>query len=123
MAGSSRRLLWLGWALGAAAVVLVAAFAGITLWIRADVRDATEMAIREYPGDDGTVALIAIVESEDQPLRARNRAVWALGQLRDPRALPILERHYTGEPCDHARMLCQHELKKAIDLIRPRATQ
>jgi PBS lyase HEAT-like repeat len=116
----SRRLTWIGWALGTGAVILVAAFAGITLWIRADVRNATEMAVREYPGD-GTLALIVFVESDDHPLAERNRAVWALGQLRDPRALPTLERHYTGKPCDHARMLCQYELKKAIDLVRPHA--
>ena len=121
MAGrASRRLTWVWWALGAVAVVLVAALAGITVWIRADVRAATDMAVREYPGD-GTLALIAFVESDDHPLAARNRAVWALGQRRDPRALPALERQYTGGPCDHAHMLCQYELKKAIALIRPHA--
>jgi hypothetical protein len=120
--GSCRRLTWVWWAIVAVVLVVLTGFAGITWSIRSGVRAATETAVQEYPGD-GTLALIAFVESDDQPLSARNRAVWALGQLRDPRALPTLERHFTGEPCDHARILCQYELKKAIDLIRPRARQ
>lgn len=67
------------------------------------------------PGDD-VEALIRYVQSEQHSLGERNRAVWALGQLRDPRALPVLEAAFTGEPCDHARFLCQRELEKAIEL-------
>ena len=78
------------------------------------------MAVREYPGD-GVQALIAYVDTEGYPLADRNRAVWALGQLGDARATPTLESHYSGSQCDHTRRLCQHELKKAIDLIRSRA--
>jgi hypothetical protein len=44
--------------------------------------------------------------------------VWALGHLGDARALPVLESHYTGGPCDHSRLLCQRELEKAIRLSR-----
>lgn len=121
-AGPSRRLAWVGWAIAVVAVVLLAGAAAIALWIQTDVRRTTDMAVREYPGD-GVQALIAYVDTEDHPLADRNRAVWALGQMREPRALPVLERHYTGQPCDHARMLCQYELKKAIDLIRRSAKQ
>jgi hypothetical protein len=32
--------------------------------------------------------------------------------------LPVLERHYTGGPCQHTRDICQHELEKAIRLCR-----
>ncbi len=117
--GPSRRVNWL-WALAVLVVLTVSGFGVIAVWIRSDVRATTEMAAREYPGD-GALALIAYVDSDDHPLRSRNRAVWALGQMREPRALPTLERHYTGEPCDHARMLCQYELKKAINRLRPRA--
>jgi len=48
----------------------------------------------------------------------RNHAIWALGQLGDKRALPSLEKLYTGEPCDHSKYVCQYELKKAIKLCR-----
>lgn len=52
-------------------------------------------------------------------LSARNRAVWVLGQLGDSRALAVLERYYTGGPCEHGRCLCQLEIRKAIDLPLP----
>jgi HEAT repeat protein len=114
----SRRISWLWLAILVVALVLVAGFAGIQWSIHIGVRNASDLAVRAYPAGDRVMALVAFVESEDQPMAARNRAVWALGQLRDPRALPVLERHYTGSECDHARGLCQHELKKAIDLLR-----
>jgi HEAT repeat protein len=117
--GDSRRVPWVWLAVLIVALLLVAGFAAIKWSIHADVSDATELALREYPGDD-VLALIAFVESDEHSLPARNRAVWALGQLGDARALPTLERKYTGETCDHARRLCEHELKKAIDLIRAR---
>ena len=65
---------------------------------------------------DEVSALLALVEDADADLKDRNLAVWALGQLRDERALPILERHVHGGDCDHAHHLCQHELDKAIKL-------
>jgi hypothetical protein len=70
-----------------------------------------------HPGDD-VAALMAYVQSESHSLRDRNYAVWALGQARDARALPLLERYYTGQPCDHSRYLCQGELAKAIKLCQ-----
>ena len=116
----SRRVSWIWLGILAAALVLALGFGAIEWSIYSGIRDAKAMAVRAYPGD-GERALIAFVELEEQELSARNRAVWALGQLRDRRALPVLERYYTGQPCDHARRLCQHELKKAIDLIRSSA--
>jgi len=43
-------------------------------------------------------------------------AVWALGQFAEPRALPVLQKYYTGEKCDHERLSCQAELKKTLNL-------
>ncbi|MBC7235226.1 MAG: hypothetical protein H5T69_05250 [Chloroflexi bacterium] len=67
---------------------------------------------------DEVEALIAIVLDESLEPQERTRAVWALGQIRDPRALPVLEALYTGEPCDHERAICQYELGKSILKIR-----
>ncbi len=75
----------------------------------------TAQAAHPHPGDD-VAALLDYVQSDAHSLRERNEAVWALGQARDPRALPILKSHFTGEPCDHAKCLCQGELSKAISL-------
>lgn len=101
--------------LAAAGIVVVAAgVVGLGLFIQATAHDDAQAAQREFPGDE-VEALIALVQSDGHNLRTRNRAVWALGQLRDARALPLLTRYYTGNPCDHGRYLCQYELKKAID--------
>ena len=102
----------------AIALVLVAAAGLATVWlIGSGVHAASEAALLEQPGDR-VLALIAYVESPKHTLRDRNRAIWALGQLGDARALPVLEKSYTGRDCDHARALCQYELRKAIRLCR-----
>ena len=81
--------------------------------IRSSVREISAQAIEQYPGDR-IEALITYVDSENKSLRQRNRAVWALGQIGDKRALPVLTASYTGGPCDHDSRLCQGELQKAI---------
>jgi hypothetical protein len=98
-------------------VLIAALFVGTAWAIGSGVHAATEAAVHDQPGDR-VLALMAYVESPQHPLRTRNRAVWALGQLGDPRALPVLEEQFTGGECDHDRLLCQHELRKAIRLCR-----
>ena len=93
------------------------AFLTISWQIGSGVHAAGTMAVREY-GGDRVSALIAYADSPSHSLRDRNRAVWALGHIGDPRALPFLEKQYTGKPCDHDRMLCQRELETAIRLCR-----
>ena len=102
----------------AALLVLAALLFGGSSWLIAEgVQAVTEAALRAHPGDR-VLALVAYVDSPTHTLRERNRAVWALGRVGDPRALPILEKHFTGDTCDHARRLCQYELRKAIELCR-----
>ena len=93
---------------------LFLAFVMICWSIRSSVKEISADAVREYPGDR-TEALMTYVDSENHSLRQRNRAVWALGQISDKRALPVLEKWYTGDPCDHQNSLCQRELSKAIN--------
>ena len=99
------------------AVLGTLAFLAVSWQIGSDVHAAGTMAVREY-GGDRVRALIAYADSPSHSLRDRNRAVWALGHIGDPRALPFLEEQYTGKACDHDRMLCQRELAKAIRLCR-----
>jgi hypothetical protein len=91
----------------------------VYLWacfsIRAGIQDISAEATQLYPGDR-VEALITYVKSENRSLRKRNLAVWALGQIGDKRALPVLNQFYTGGPCDHDHYLCQGELQKAIKL-------
>ena len=96
---------------------LLAAFVMICFSIRSSVKKISAEATQQYPGDR-IEALITYVKSENHSLRQRNRAVWALGQIGDERALPTLEKSYTGGPCDHDSRLCQGELQKAIKLCK-----
>jgi hypothetical protein len=98
-------------------IVLLGAFVAVGVAIGSGVRGASAAAVDEY-GGDRVDALLAVVDSPKHSLTERNRAVWALGQLGDARALPTLERYHTGAPCDHARFICQHELDKAIRACR-----
>lgn len=88
------------------------------LWIGYEVKNKCQEAKKEYRGDC-VGALINHLNDEKKDFRSRNSAIWALGQLGDSRALPILEGYYTGnisakEPLDKA--ISQYELKKAINL-------
>lgn len=84
---------------------------GLNRWCR------TAQAAHPHPSDP-VAALLDYVQSDAHSLRERNHAVWALGQARDPRALPILEGYVTGAPCDHTGCLCQRELGKAVALCK-----
>ena len=85
-----------------------------TCWsIRSSVKEISVEATQEFRGDR-IEALMSYVDSENHSLRQRNRAVWALGQIGDERALPVLEKWYTGGPCDHDNSLCQRELQRAV---------
>jgi len=94
---------------------LLVAFVMVCFSIRSSVKEISAEATQQYPGDR-VEALITYVNSENHSLRQMNRAVWALGQIGDERALPVLSQFYTGEPCDHDNCLCQRELQKAIQL-------
>ena len=101
---------------GLALLIISGGFVLISFWIGADVRTISRVAMQQYEGDR-VEALLQFVEDANHSLKDRNRAVWALGQLGDRRALPVLGKYYTGEPCDHRTALCQHELGKAIKLV------
>jgi len=98
-------------------VLMLAGFVAICSAIGSGVRSVSAEAVQELPGDQ-IPALMTYVESPKHSFRERNRAVWALGQLGDPRALPVLNRYFTGAPCDHEHALCQYELSKAIRLCK-----
>ena len=94
-------------------------------WIGFSVKEKCMLAQGIYAWDlpagrQGCVdALSEHLEDENNPFGERNDAIWTLGQLGDERALPVLEKYYTGnmpkrEPWDE--MISQYELKKAINL-------
>jgi len=96
----------------AAGIVIIAYF-GCSLLIGLGVNSASERAMAQFDGDR-IEALIALVDCQTCNLHDRTTAVWALGQLKDKRALPILYKYRTGKPCDHLHQFCQYEISKAI---------
>jgi len=89
-----------------------------SVWIGYEAKNLCQNARWQY-GGDCVEALIAQLNDENQGFRARNHAIWALGQLGDNRALPVLQKYYTGnipdrEPLD--KTISQYELKKAVNL-------
>lgn len=71
--------------------------------------------------DNCTAALSAYLEDERNDYKSRNSAIWALGQLGDKSALPVLEEYYTGKIPDKESLnkgISQYELKKAINLCK-----
>ena len=98
-------------------VLLIAAYTLACWSIGTGVKSISEEALAIYSGD--TVdALMKYMDAEEHSLQKRNRAVWALGQLGQTKALAVLEKNFTGDPCDHSKYLCQYELKKAIKACR-----
>jgi hypothetical protein len=97
--------------------LILLAYGGVCLVIGAGVDDVLEKGRVRFSGND-TNALVAMMNSSDIPLKDRNLAVWALGQLGDTRAAASLEKLLTGKPCDHATVVCQRELRKAIRQCR-----
>ena len=94
-------------------IVFIAGFNIMTLFIGLDIRYIARIAVDRYEKDTVT-ALIELAGDEACLLHSRDKAIWALGQLADASALPMLESLYTGEPCDHKTKICQYELEKAI---------
>lgn len=83
-----------------------------------DVKQRCEIAQDKYNGDC-VEALTAYLEDENNSYQSRNSAIWALGQLGDKKALPVLENLYTGNIPDREPInetISQYELKKAINL-------
>jgi hypothetical protein len=105
------------------AVICLVFGAGILIYLRWNIQSSLDqfcvMAQEAYPHHgDHISSLIDFVESDSHSLRKRNLCVWALGQARDNRALPVLQKYFTGNKCNHDHNLCQSELGKAIKLCK-----
>lgn len=101
-----------------AASVFLLFFVVTCTWIGYDVKNQCQQAKTKY-GGDCVEALTSLLTDENQGFRARNSAIWALGQYGDNRALSVLQSYYTGnipprESFD--KTISQYELKKTIKL-------
>lgn len=104
---------------GAVGISIFALFFIITCsLIGYEVQNNCQKAKAKY-GGTCTKALSLVLDDETKSFRERNDAIWALGQLGNKEALPMLQKYYTGniperEPLNE--MISQYELKKAIKL-------
>ena len=101
------------WVLAIAVGILIVVYLGASLMIGWGINKESRSAMARFSGDR-IEALMALVDCQDCRLEDRNHAVWALGQLRDKRALPVLYKYRSGKPCSHSRQICQYEISKAI---------
>ena len=82
-----------------------------------DVRAMCDKAQSEFQG--GCVkALVAYVESDNHTFAEKHDAIWALGEIGDPRCIPTLQKLWTGEPCTkpcrYDLYICQYQLEKSV---------
>lgn len=84
------------------------------------VKNQCGVAQEKYKGDCAE-SLMKLIEDEKIEYEEKNSAVWALGQLGDKRALPFLQKYYTGYDSKNKtkrdEALSQYELYKAIKLL------
>jgi hypothetical protein len=111
---------WLKYTVGAFGILVLALFtivAVVELLIGSGVRTYSQKAQANFHGKR-VEALIAMVECESCYLQDRNDAVWALGQLDDPRALPVLEKYSVGGKGYQPNSLSQDRLRIALRHLR-----
>jgi hypothetical protein len=77
----------------------------------------SQAAQAQFPGKR-IEALMAMVDCESCSLQDRNNAVWTLGQLDDPRALPVLENYFAGAKGYQPNSLSQDRLRIALRHLR-----
>lgn len=101
--------------------VLIVLYGIITTIIFLDVKEICTKAANEFEGDAVEVN-IKLLQSDIHSYIEKNDAVWALGQIGDHRALPLLEKLYTGVPCEKPcrkdDKICQYQLETAIKSCR-----
>jgi hypothetical protein len=100
-------------ALAIGVFIIFAGYLFLSYQIGQSVKQTSQNARQQFPGDR-VEALMSVVKSEGSSLGEKNKAIWALGQLGDQRALPLLKDQRTGQPCQHGRLICQREVEKAI---------
>ena len=100
------------------ALVVVGIILFLLFWsFYLSVKDISKIAQAEF-GGDYVEALLKYAESDQHTFKERNHALWAIEQFGDERALPVLQKMYTGKPCERPcrtdKYICQYGLKKAI---------
>lgn len=88
-------------------------------WVGYGVKNACSSAQKRYEGDCVEALSDQLIDEEEE-FRTRNMAIWALGQIGDTRAEPILQRYVKDTIPARERLnetISQYELQKALDLV------
>ena len=104
--------------IGLAAFIIL--FAISLRMIYSGVKSICEIASNKFESDN-VEALISLIESDEFSFKQKNKAIWALGQIGDRRALPLLRKLDTDEiqekPLDSDKYIVQYSVEKAIRQI------
>ena len=119
--GPYRRRFRLAAGLALAGLVLLAVSYAWSLGAIYDRVESIRLTAGERHGGDKTSALMALAADPATLFRLRNEACWALGQLGDTRALPLLRSLDSGEeqakPWRGDEYIVRYTLEKAIGQI------
>lgn len=112
-----KKIIFYGAVIGINLLILL--FIISCVWIGYDVKSHCRQTQQDYGGDTCSQSMISLVQDQTRSFSSRNSAIWVLGQLGNPEALPVLKGLYTGyipekEPLNE--VISQYELKKAIKL-------
>ena len=89
--------------------------------IYSGVESICEIASNKFESDN-VEALISLIKSDEFSFKQKNKAIWALGQIGDRRALPLLQKLDTDEiqkkPIHSDKYIVQYSVEKAIRQIK-----
>lgn len=105
--------------IGICAMLFIFVFLLSVTIIGYSVKNTCQIAQQEHEGDC-VEALNQYLDDESNGFKARNRAIWAIGQLGDERSRNVLEKYYTGydgERSNRSEELAQLELERAIGYL------
>ena len=101
-------------------VAFIILFAISLSMIFSGVKSICEIASNKFENDN-VEALISLIESDEFSFKQKNKAIWALGQIGDRKALPLLRKLDTDEiqkkPLNSNKYIVQYSVEKAIRQI------
>jgi hypothetical protein len=105
------------WVLAIGTTIICGLLIYIFLLIHSQVDEITTIAVNAYH-KNVIESLTDLINSENFSSEKRNDAIWALGQLANPKALPFLEKINSEtsdiNPYDRKHGLCKKEIEMAI---------
>lgn len=95
-------------------IILIVLLLVVTYKVENQVQETCKAAVSIYPGDK-IQALVNVSKNQSTCTKDKSRALWALGQLGDKKALPYLLENFDGiEETD----ICIYEAQFAIEKIK-----